>query len=317
MSFLFLAGFGVGTLDSGDIERRRHIVNNSVKKLLYALVSVRSTADNGNELVFDRALSDGCSDFLSGEICTLVLEVSLHEVVVKLGYLLEKVSSVFLSLFLHILGNLFHAHILAEVIIVYICVHLNEVDDASEGRLSADRQLNRNSVALQSVVHHVYYVVEVCTHNIHLIYISHSGYVVVVRLAPNCFRLRLNAALSAEYSYRAIEDAQRTLNFNSKVNVAGGIDNIDTNLVILAVIPERGGRSRSNGYTSLLLLNHPVHRSRTIMGFTNLVVNTCIEQYTLGGSGLTGIDMSHYTNITGHFERNVSFHKILHIVAEY
>ena len=48
-------------------------------------------------------------------------------------------------------------------------------------------------------------LIEVGTHDVHLIYISHTGYLVVISLTPNGLRLGLNTALSAENCYRAIE----------------------------------------------------------------------------------------------------------------
>ena len=187
VSLNFLAGLRVDTLDRGDIERRRHVVNYSVEELLYALVSVRSTAGNGNEPVLDGALSDGSLDLLGGEVLTLGLEVSLHQLVVELCNLLEKVLSVLLSLIQHIGRDLFYTHILAHIIVINVCIHLNEVDDSLEISLSADRELNRNSVALESVVHHLNNIVEVCAHDIHLVDISHSGYMVFICLTPYCF----------------------------------------------------------------------------------------------------------------------------------
>ena len=85
-----------------------------------------------------------------------------------------------------------------------------------------------------------------------------------------------------------------------------GVDNIDS-----MVLPEGRGSSGGDCDTSLLLLNHPVHRSSTIVSFTDLVVDTSVEQDTLSCGGLAGVDVRHDTNITGHFERYVSFHKFL------
>ena len=101
--------------------------------------------------------------------------------------LLEKVLSVLLSLIQHIGRDLFYTHILAHIIVINVCIHLNEIDDSLEISLSADRELNRNGVALESVVHHLNNIVEVCAHDIHLVDISHSGYMVFICLTPYCF----------------------------------------------------------------------------------------------------------------------------------
>ncbi len=44
------------------------------------------------------------------------------------------------------------------------------------------------------------------------------------------------------------------------------------------------------------------------MGFANLMIYARIEQNTLGGCGFTCVNMSHDTNITGHFQRYISCH---------
>ena len=68
---------------------------------------------------------------------------------------------VLLSLLHHVSRNILVADILAEVIVVQTsAAHGDQVDDTLEGILRADRQLNRNSVALQTVLHHADYVVE-------------------------------------------------------------------------------------------------------------------------------------------------------------
>ena len=129
---------------------------------------------------------------------------------------------------LHIFRNLFATDILAQIIIVDVGLHFHQVDDALEGIFRADRQLDRYGVALQTLVHHVDNAVEISAHDIHLVDIRHTRNLVFVSLTPNGFRLRLNAALGAENGYGTVENTQGTLNFNGEVNVARGIDDVDT-----------------------------------------------------------------------------------------
>jgi len=64
-------------------------------------------------------------------------------------------------------------------------------------------------------------------------------------------------------------------------------------------MPERGGRSGSDGDTSLLLLDHPVHGGGTLVHFTDPVRLSRIIQDPLGRSRLSGIDVGHDTDIPG------------------
>src|SRR5690606_22220049 len=110
---------------------------------------------------------------------------------------------------------------------------------------------------------------------------------------PNLLGLRLDTFLAVEDGDGTVEHTQRTLHLNSEVDVAGCVDDVD-----LVVVPEGGGSSRGNSDTPLLLLLHPVHRRRTLMGLTELVVDPGVEQDPLGGGGLTGVDVGHDADVS-------------------
>ena len=208
--------------------------------------------------------------------------------------MLEKLASVLLCLFLHILRDILDLNICTDIVGIDISLHLDKVDDALEIVFSTDRQLDRHCIALQSFVKHIQNVIEVSSHNVHLVHIYHSWYLIVISLTPYCFGLWLNAALCTKNCYRTVENSQRSLDLNCKVNVTRGVDDIES-----MVLPIASSCSRSNCYTSLLLLCHPVHSGCTIMSFSNFMVYSGIEKDTLGSGGLTCIDMSHDTNISG------------------
>ena len=44
-------------------------------------------------------------------------------------------------------------------------------------------------------------------------------------------------------------------------------------------------------------LHHPVHGSTSIVDLTDLVALTAVVQDSLGGGGLTGVNVSHDTNV--------------------
>ena len=92
--------------------------------------------------------------------------------------------------------------------------------------------------------------------------------------------------------------------------MAGGIDDVNS-----MIFPVTSGSRRSDGNTTLLLLLHPVHGGRTLMGLTDLVVDTGIEQDTLSRRRFTGVDMSHDTNVSGTLKRFLSGHNNLHFAA--
>ena len=74
--------------------------------------------------------------------------------------------------------------------------------------------------------------------------------------------------------------------------MAGGIDDVVLVAVVMP-IPVYGGSCGGDGDTSLLLLDHPIHSSATLVGFAQLVVLARIEQDALGSSSFTCVDVGH------------------------
>jgi len=282
---------GIRSRYGRNIKRRRHILNDIVEHLLYSLVLVRRSAHYGNHCVSNGCLTDSSLDLLDCDL--LFVAELLKELFVGLSCCLDHGSSVFLCLFAHILRDRLDSHIFSEVIVVDDRFHIYEVDNSSEGTLLTDRKLNGHGICAESFLHHVKNTVEVSSHYIHLVDISHSRDFIFVCLTPYGLRLGLNAALSAKYTNGSVKNSQRTLNLDSKVNVSGRIDDVYT-----MTFPVASCSSGGNCNTSFLLFFHPVHRCRTLVSFSQTVCFTRIEENSLSRGGLTGIDMSHDTDIT-------------------
>ncbi|MCU1673862.1 MAG: ribosomal protein, partial [Frankiales bacterium] len=75
-----------------------------------------------------------------------------------------------------------------------------------------------------------------------------------------------------------------------------------------ARLPERGGRSRSDGNAAFLLLLHPVHGGSAVVNLTDLVRDAGVVQDALGGRGLAGIDVRHDPDVPGLGEDRVAGH---------
>ena len=98
--------------------------------------------------------------------------------------------------------------------------------------------------------------------------------------------------LRVEHAHGAVEHAQRTLDLDGEVDVAGGVDDVQA-----LAVPERGGRGRGDGDAALLLLLHPVHRRGTFVHFADLVALAGVIEDALGRRGLAGVDMRHDTEV--------------------
>ena len=310
---LLLFGLRIHTLDVLDIGRCGHIVNDSVQQLLHAAVLVGRTTDNGDQSVRNGLFADSSLQFLTGDLLTL--EVLLHELFVVLGNSLNEDVAILLSLLTHILGNLLGAHIVAHIVVVDLSVHIDQVNDTTEGILLTDGQLDGHAVGVQTIVQHLDAAEEVSTHGVHLVDVHHTGDFVLISLTPDGLRLRLDTALSSQNGHRTVQDAQRTLDLNSEVNVARGVDDVDAvtillecNRVLLSlrVAPVASGSCGGDGDTTLLLLDHPVHGSAAVVNLADLVVDAGVVQNTLGSGGLTSIDVGHNADISRHLKRNFS-----------
>ena len=287
--------------DRRDVQRGRHIIDDGVQQLLHALVFIGRAAHDRDELDLRRGLADGRLDHFGGDFLTF--QIHLHDLVVEIGDGLKELRAVLFGLGAHVLGDLLDAHILAKIVVVDVRLHLEQVDDAAEVRLGADRQLNRNSVAAQALVHHVDNVVEICAHDIHLVDVDHAGNIVMVSLSPDRLGLRLNAALGTKDRHAAIKHAQAALDLNGEVDVARGVDDIDA-----VALPEASGRSARDRDAALLLLRHPVHGGGAFMGLTELVVDARVEQNAFRRGRLTGVDVRHDANVSCVFKGILSGH---------
>ena len=102
-----------------------------------------------------------------------------------------------------------------------------EIDDADEIIFAAERELQRHRMSAQALANGAHDVIEIRAHAVHLVDEANARNVVLVRLAPYRFRLRLHAGDGVEHADRAVQHAQRALHFHGEIHVAGRIDDVD------------------------------------------------------------------------------------------
>ena len=294
----------IHALDSRDIGRSGHILKHCVQKLLHALVPVCASAAYRHGAALAGGLSKGGLHILYGRL--LALQVLHHQIVVQIADFLDELAAVQLCVVLHIVRDVNDGDVLALVIIVDVGLHLKQVDDSLELVFLANRQLHADGVLAKSGLNLLYSSVEIRAQNVHLIDEGHSRYVVGVSLTPYVLRLRLYTTLRTEHAYGAVQYTKGTLYLNRKVNMARSIDDVDSmlqsaglRLAVLLQGPVTGCSSGSDGDTTLLLLLHPVHGSSSLVGIADLIVYASVIQNTLGQCGLTSIDVSHDSDISG------------------
>ena len=155
--------------------------------------------------------------------------------------------------------------------------------------------------------------VEVRAELVHLVDEADARDVVLVGLTPHGLGLGLDALLAVEHGDGTVEDAQRALHLDREVDVAGGVDDVD-----LVALPEGGHGGRRDRDAALLLLLHPVGRRRTVVGLTDLVVDTGVEEDALRRRRLAGVDVRHDADVADLVEvrQDVECHvRLSHLVS--
>ena len=169
----------------------------------------------------------------------------------------------------------------------------------------ADRELHDDGNRVEPLAHHLHAALEVGADAVHLVDEADARHVVLVGLAPHRLGLRLDTGDRVEHRDRAVEDAQRPLDLDREVDVAGRVDDVD-----LAVAPLRGGGRRGDRDAALLLLDHVVHDRGAFVHLTDLVRATRVVEDPLGRRGLARVDVSHDPDVPGLLEGEFACHLV-------
>ena len=159
---------------------------------------------------------------------------------------------------------------------------------------------------VEAVADHLDATPEVGADAVHLVDEAEPRHVVLVRLAPHRLGLRLDTGDRVEHRDRAVEDAQRSLDLDGEVDVAGRVDDVD-----LAVAPLRGRRGRRDRDAALLLLDHVVHHRRALVHLTDLVGPAGVVEDALGRRGLARVDVGHDPDVAGLLEGKFACHCVV------
>ena len=183
-------------------------------------------------------------------------------------------------------GDRLAADVLALLAVEVDRLAVDQVDHAFEVRLGADRDLQRDGGQAELALELLDHVGRVRAGAVHLVDERDAGHVVPLHLAVDGDRLRLHARHGAEDQHRAVEDAERPLDLDGEVDVAGRVDDVD-----LLVAPVDGGRGRGDRDPALLLQLHVVHHRAFALDLLDHVDAAGVEQDPLGQRGLARVDV--------------------------
>ena len=292
-----LIGLGVDAFDFIDIEGAGEEGANCVEQGLNTFVLEGGSAHDGNDLHGKGCLADFGDDLVGGDAVGVVEEF-LHQGLVFLCYAFDEFLAVFGDDVLEVLGHGDFVELGAVGFdIPDESLVGDEVDDTFEEVFLSDGDLDGDGVGAEAFLDLADDVEEVGSGAVHLVDESDAGNAVFVGLTPNGLGLGLDAAYCAEDCDCAIEDAEGAFDLNGEVDVTRGVDDVEF-VVVVVPIPEDGGSSGGDGDATFLLLNHPVHGSRTLMGLTQLVILARIKQDTLRRRSFACVDVGHNTDVS-------------------
>ena len=223
-----------------------------------------------------------------------LLEDHLEQLVVVVGDLFEQVLARGRGLVGELGRDVGDLELGPELVLVDDRLLGDEVDDPAEVALGADRKLDRHRVRAEAVDHGLDAAIEVGADAVHLVDVGDARDAVLVGLAPDGLGLGLDTGYRVEQRDGAVEHAQRALDLDGEVDVAGRVDDVDA-----VVAPVARGRGGSDGDAALLLLGHPVHDGRALVNLPHLVGASGVIEDALGRRGLAGIDVGHDPDVAG------------------
>ena len=138
-------------LDRLHVERARQVVDHGVEQRLHALVLEGGAGEHRGDRDVERRLADVLDQPVG--LDRLVLQVVLHQLLVVVRDGLDE-GGARLGGDLDVrLGDVDDLPLLAEIVLVDDRLHVDQVDDAGELGLGADRQLDLDRIGAQTLAH--------------------------------------------------------------------------------------------------------------------------------------------------------------------
>jgi len=298
-----LEGVGGVAIDGRFVGRRGQVVHDRVEQALDPLVLEGRAAQHRVDDAHDRALADRAPQVVGG--VGLLVQVVVEQLLVELGDRLEQLVAGDVGARDQVARDVVDLEGRALGLVdVGDRLHLDQVDRALELLAHEHRDVERHRLGAEPVLHHLDDVVEVRADAVHLVDERDARNDVLVGLAPHRLGLGLDAAHGAEHGDRAVEDAQRALDLDGEVHVAGGVDDVDA-----VVAPVAGGGGGGDRDAALPFLLHPVHRGGAFVHLAHAVDAAGIKEDALGQGGLAGVDMRHDSDVAIHIERRLPRHR--------
>ena len=236
-----LRGFGFGrgghAGDALALDGRGDVVEEKVEDLVAADVAQAGSEEHGEELVFAYRIVNAGDDVLLAD--SSGLEEFAHQLVIAFGDQLDQGLVGCLGLLGQAGGDLFDAGAPIAADLIVVGLHLDQIDDALEGLLGPDGELDGDDGASEGGGERLHHALEVRALTVHAGADDHARQLEILGVAPNLLRDHLDAGDRIDHDQRGIHDRQGELGLVHEHVEAGGVDEVDFDLVPL----DRGERS--------------------------------------------------------------------------
>ncbi len=198
---------------------------------------------------------------------------------------------------LEIVGDVLDGDRRAEILgLVIESLLFDEVEQALElvgvpFGAGTDRDHHRDRVAAESFADLVEDALELGPDPVHLVDEADPGDVVLVGLPPDGLALGLDPLDRREDDDGAVEHAERALDLGREVDVPGGVDDVDRDRVVVAVLPLAGDGGGDDGDASLAFFLQVVGRGAPLVDVAHPVDLAGVIEDALGGRRLAGVDV--------------------------
>ncbi len=158
-------------------------------------------------------------------------EKFIHQFVIAFGDHLDEFFVRFFCFVSERGGNFLDRRLAFAIGLVHVRFHADEIDDAAEAALGADRQLQSDDVAAEHLLKRFHRALKAGKFAVHPGEDERARNVVLGAVIPNFFRGDLRADVSIDGDQRGIGADEGGFRFVDESGVAGEIDEIDFNFV--------------------------------------------------------------------------------------
>ena len=221
------------------LRRRRHALDEQVEERLRAEVLRRDAGRDREDLTARDSVLQRVRNLVDREL--LALEVALHQALVRLHDRVEKLLAVLGDLGLE-LGRDRARSGLAVALGARVCGHVQEVDDARQLVLGADRQSDGDALWRELLGELAERTVEVGALTVEHVHEDDACEPTCLGPLPHAARADLDAHHRADDDERAVRDGQRSDRVTLEAGVARRVDEVDLPPLPLGVRERRRER---------------------------------------------------------------------------